>query len=91
MSRKLKKTGLMVRLFGTFWATVISVELMDIAFSVDAIFAAFAISNQIWILLVGGMLGILMMRTIAGLFLIIIEKKYLNLRRQPLSSLALLR
>lgn len=88
--KEVKKTGLMVRLFGTFWATVISVELMDIAFSVDAIFAAFAISNQIWILLVGGMLGILMMRTIAGLFLIIIEK-YLNLRRQPLSSLALLR
>ncbi|MDM5231642.1 TerC family protein [Lysinibacillus pakistanensis] len=72
--KEVKKTGLMVRLFGTFWATVISVELMDIAFSVDAIFAAFAISNQIWILLVGGMLGILMMRTIAGLFLIIIEK-----------------
>lgn len=73
-AKEMKKTGLLVRLFGTFWATVISVELMDIAFSIDAIFAAFAISNQIWILLIGGMLGILMMRTIAGLFLIIIEK-----------------
>ncbi|MDM5246296.1 MULTISPECIES: DUF475 domain-containing protein [unclassified Lysinibacillus] len=72
--KEVKKSGLMVRIFGTFWATVISVELMDIAFSIDAIFAAFAISNQIWILLIGGMLGILMMRTIAGLFLIIIEK-----------------
>ncbi len=64
----------MVRLFGTFWATVISVELMDIAFSIDSIFAAFAISDQVWVLLIGGMLGILMMRTIAGVFLIIIEK-----------------
>ncbi|MFJ6209293.1 hypothetical protein [Lysinibacillus sp. NPDC092081] len=73
-AKEMKKTGLLVRLFGTFWATVISVELMDIAFSIDAIFAAFAISNQIWILLIGGMLGILMMRTIAGLFLIVIEK-----------------
>lgn len=73
-TKEMKKTGLLVRLFGTFWATVISVELMDIAFSIDAIFAAFAISNQIWILLIGGMLGILMMRTIAGLFLIVIEK-----------------
>jgi len=73
-AKEMKKTGLMVRIFGTFWATVISVELMDIAFSIDAIFAAFAISNQIWILLIGGVLGILMMRTIAGLFLVIIEK-----------------
>ena len=54
--------------FGTFWATVISVELMDIAFSIDSIFAAFAISDQVWVLLIGGMLGILMMRTIAGVF-----------------------
>jgi len=69
-----KKSGLMVRFFGTFWATVISVELMDIAFSIDSIFAAFAVSDQVWVLLIGGMLGILMMRTIAGVFLIMIEK-----------------
>ncbi|MGE7091283.1 TerC family protein [Lysinibacillus sp. NPDC048646] len=72
--KEVKKTGIMARLFGVFWATVISVELMDIAFSIDSIFAAFAISDQVWVLLVGGMLGILMMRTIAGVFLIIIEK-----------------
>lgn len=72
--KEVKKSGIMVRIFGVFWATVISVELMDIAFSVDSIFAAFAISDQVWVLLIGGMLGILMMRTIAGLFLIIIEK-----------------
>jgi predicted tellurium resistance membrane protein TerC len=53
---------------------VVSVELMDIAFSVDSILAAFAISDQVWVLLVGGMLGILMMRTVAGLFLTLIEK-----------------
>lgn len=72
--KEMKKSGLMVRIFGTFWATVISVELMDIAFSIDSIFAAFAVSNQVWVLLIGGMLGILMMRTIAGVFLLIIEK-----------------
>ncbi|WP_249728080.1 TerC family protein, partial [Bacillus paralicheniformis] len=68
------KSGWMVRLLGTCWATVISVELMDIAFSIDSIFAAFAISDQVWVLLIAGMLGILMLRTIAGVFLIIIEK-----------------
>ncbi|WP_042476748.1 TerC family protein [Bacillus ndiopicus] len=72
--KEVNKSGLLVRLFGSFWATVIMIELMDIAFSLDAIFAAFAISNQVWILMIGGMLGILMMRTIAGLFLAVIEK-----------------
>lgn len=69
-----KKGSWTVRVFGTFWATVISVEMMDIAFSVDSILAAFAISDQVWVLLVGGMLGILMMRTIAGVFLALIER-----------------
>ena len=72
--REFKKSGIMVRLFGTFWATVISVEIMDIAFSVDSILAAFAISDQIWVLLLGGVLGIIMMRTIAGVFLTLIER-----------------
>ena len=73
-AKEFKKDTLLVRLFGTFWATVISVELMDIAFSVDSILAAFAISDQVWVLLLGGMLGIIMMRTVAGVFLTLIEK-----------------
>ena len=73
-AKEFKKSGWMVRVFGTFWATVISVELMDIAFSIDSIFAAFAISEQVWVLLLGGMLGIIMMRTIAGVFLTLIER-----------------
>ena len=67
------KKGFLNRIFGTFWATVITVELMDIAFSVDSILAAFAVSSEVWVLLMGGMLGILMMRTIAGVFLRLIE------------------
>lgn len=73
-SKKFNKNSWLVRTFGMFWATVISVELMDVAFSVDSILAAFAISDEVWILLLGGMLGILMMRTVAGLFLNLIEK-----------------
>lgn len=71
--KEFNKSGLMVRLFGTFWATVISVEMMDIAFSVDSILAAFAISDQVWVLLMGGFLGILMMRTVAGIFVKLID------------------
>jgi len=70
----IKKRGLLVRTFGIFWATVISVELMDLAFSVDSILASFAVSEEVWILLLGGMIGILMMRTVAKLFLVLIDK-----------------
>ncbi|MFT8321037.1 MAG: TerC family protein [Bacillus sp. (in: firmicutes)] len=70
----INKSGLLLRLFGTFWGTVISVELMDIAFSVDSVLAAFGVSNEIWVLLVGGMLGVLMMRGVAGVFLKLIDR-----------------
>ncbi|WP_249365705.1 TerC family protein [Cytobacillus citreus] len=70
----MKKDSWLVRTFGIFWATVISVEIMDLAFSVDSILAAFAVSEEVWILLIGGMLGILMMRTVAKFFLVLIEK-----------------
>lgn len=69
-----KKDSWLVRTFGIFWSTVISVELLDLAFSVDSILAALAISEKVWILLLGGMLGILMMRTVARLFLTLIDK-----------------
>ncbi|MDR4947593.1 TerC family protein [Neobacillus cucumis] len=57
-----------------FWQTVITVELMDIAFSFDSVIAAFGVSNQEWILLLGGVIGILMMRGVAHLFLALIER-----------------
>jgi YkoY family integral membrane protein len=72
--KEFKKGSWTVKVFGVFWATVVTVELMDLAFSVDSILAAFAVSSEVWILLVGGMIGILMMRTVAGVFLTLIEK-----------------
>jgi YkoY family integral membrane protein len=72
--KEFNKGSWLVRTIGMFWATVASVELVDIAFSVDSILAAFAISDKVWVLLVGGMIGILMMRTVAGLFLKLIDK-----------------
>ncbi|AIE60447.1 TerC family protein [Bacillus methanolicus] len=68
------KNGLMIRLFGAFWGTVIAVELMDMAFSVDSVLAAFGISQEVWILLLGGMIGVLMMRGVAGVFIKLIDR-----------------
>lgn len=70
----MNQSGLLIRLFGTFWGTVVAVELMDIAFSVDSVLAAFGVSQEIWVLLLGGMLGVLMMRGIAGVFLKLIDR-----------------
>ncbi|RAS80846.1 TerC family protein [Priestia endophytica] len=69
-----KKPGFLVRVFGVFWGTVIAVELMDLAFSVDSILAALAISEKVWVLLLGGVLGIIMMRTVAGFFLRLMDR-----------------
>ena len=57
-----------------FWGTVITVELMDITFSIDSILAAFGVSEKVWVLYLGGILGILMMRGIAQFFLMLLEK-----------------
>jgi len=73
-AKEFNKEGILVRMFGMFWGTVVAVELMDVAFSVDSILAAFAVSSEVWVLLIGGMLGILMMRTIAGIFVTLIDK-----------------
>lgn len=57
-----------------FVTTIISVELMDIAFSVDSILAAFALSQSFYVLIAGGILGILMMRSVAGVFIKLIDR-----------------
>ncbi len=58
---------------GTFWATVISVELMDLAFSMDNVFAAVAFSDNILIILCGVFIGILAMRFVAQGFVKLME------------------
>ncbi|MCK1991155.1 TerC family protein [Peribacillus muralis] len=70
----MSKNSLLIRMFGTFWGTVASVELMDIAFSVDSVLAAFGVSEKVWVLLTGGVIGVLMMRGVAGVFLKLIDK-----------------
>ncbi len=56
-----------------FWRTVLAVEMMDIAFSIDSVLAAFGVSDQIWVLYLGGIFGVMMMRGVAQIFLSLIE------------------
>ncbi|UCF90738.1 MAG: TerC family protein [Desulfobacterales bacterium] len=58
----------------SFWKTVLVVELTDIAFSIDSITTAVAMSNKLAIVWVGGVLGILFLRFAAGAFVRLLEK-----------------
>ena len=57
-----------------FWTTVASIELMDIVFSIDSVTAALAVSDKVWVLFLGAVFGILMMRGVAQIFVTLIEK-----------------
>jgi YkoY family integral membrane protein len=58
---------------GNFWATVALVELMDMAFSIDNVFAAVAFTPNIILVCLGVFIGILAMRFIAQWFVKLME------------------
>ncbi len=58
-----------------FWGTVVMVEVMDLAFSLDNVVAAVALSSHIVVVMIGVALGILTMRFAASLFASWIEKE----------------
>jgi len=63
-----------VGLIGTFWATVALVELMDLAFSIDNVFAAVAFTDHVFLIYTGVFIGILAMRFVAQAFVKLMEK-----------------
>ncbi|AMR33645.1 hypothetical protein A0256_20530 [Mucilaginibacter sp. PAMC 26640] len=63
-----------VGLIGNFWATVALVELMDLAFSIDNVFAAVAFTDHVFLIYVGVFIGILAMRFVAQAFVKLMEK-----------------
>src|SRR5215467_8127919 len=56
-----------------FWATVVKVELTDAVFAVDSILVAVAMSPKTWVVISGGILGILMMRLVIGQLLVLVR------------------
>jgi YkoY family integral membrane protein len=57
-----------------FWATVVKVELTDIVFAVDSILVAVAMSPKTWVIITGGVLGIIAMRMVIGQLLRIVRR-----------------
>ena len=52
----------------SFWPTVLTVELMDLIFSIDNVVAAVSLSDKLWVVMLGVGIGIITMRFAAGLF-----------------------
>jgi len=63
-----------VGMIGHFWATVVLVEIMDIAFSIDNVFAAVAFTPNILLVCFGVFIGILAMRFVAQAFVNLMNK-----------------
>ena len=71
----------------SFWMTVVVIELTDIAFAVDSILAAIGLVGpppaghpetefhpKLWVVVTGGLLGIVLMRVAATMFIRLLEK-----------------
>src|SRR4051795_1576548 len=56
------------------WGTVVKVELVNVAFSVDSILVAVAMSSKTWVVLAGGLIGIVAMRVVISQLLAIVRK-----------------
>lgn len=60
-----------------FWATVLAVELTDIAFAVDSVVAAVAVEPRpakIWVVYAGAVIGVILLRFAAGLFIKLLDR-----------------
>lgn len=70
-----------------FWRTVAAIELTDLVFAVDSILAAVALVGpappqtpsdalhpKLWVIVTGGMLGVILMRFAAALFIYLLER-----------------
>ncbi|RLS56853.1 MAG: hypothetical protein DWH91_05680 [Planctomycetota bacterium] len=67
-----------------FWKAVVVIELTDIAFAVDSILAALALvgstprgmtyNPKLWVVVLGGIIGLMLMRVAAAMFIKLLEK-----------------
>lgn len=64
----------------SFWTTVIYLNLVDLAFALDSVVAAVAVvntvqhPNKLWVVVAGAMIGIVLLRFAAGVFIRLLER-----------------
>lgn len=55
--------------FDSLWQAIPLIALTDLAFSLDSVTTAIAISKETWLVLLGGTIGVITLRFMAGLFI----------------------
>ncbi len=58
-----------VRMAQKMWQVVVLVSLTDLAFSLDSVTAAVAVAQETWLVVLGGIAGIIALRFLAELFI----------------------
>ena len=53
---------------------MIRIELVNLAFSIDSILVAVAMSPKLWVVVIGGILGIVAMRLVVGQLLALVQR-----------------
>ncbi len=54
--------------FASLWQAIPLIAVTDLAFSLDSVTTALAVSQETWLVIVGGLIGVIALRFLAGLF-----------------------
>lgn len=60
--------------FASLWQAIPMIAVTDLAFSLDSVTTAIAVSDQIWLIIAGGTIGVITLRFLAELFIRWIEE-----------------
>jgi YkoY family integral membrane protein len=55
--------------FASLWQAIPLIAVTDLAFSLDSVTTAIAVADETWLIIVGGTIGVVTLRFLAGLFL----------------------
>jgi tellurite resistance protein TerC len=64
----------------SFWSVVLTVELANLAFSLDNLVVAVAVSDKLWAVLLGVFIGSLIMRFAISIAIIVVSLLYAHVK-----------
>ena len=68
------KMTIKIPFLSALWSTIVAIEIMDLVFSIDNVFAAVAFTPNLWLICGGVFVGILAMRFATTKFVKVLEK-----------------
>ena len=68
------KMTIKIPFLSALWSTIVAIEIMDLVFSIDNVFAAVAFTPNLWLICGGVFIGILAMRFATTKFVKVLEK-----------------